>query len=86
MERYMGKINEIGDWTWKIRASRIYIHKKNCSKTLHLLMEVNDHIVEQLIGKSVSMSIMFAHVVWGLGIMYLIIGNETYKTTLGVVI
>lgn len=42
-------------------------------------MEVNDHIVEQLIDIGVSMSIMFAHVVWELGLMYLVIGNENFK-------
>jgi hypothetical protein len=42
-------------------------------------MEVNDDIVEQLIDIGVSMSIMFTHVMWELGLMYLVIGNETYK-------
>jgi hypothetical protein len=47
---------------------------------------MNDHIVERLIDIGVFMSIMFAHVIWELGLMYLMIGNETYKKTLGVVI
>jgi hypothetical protein len=47
---------------------------------------MNDHIVERFIDISVCMSFMFAHVLWELGLMYLVIGNETYLKALGVMI
>ncbi len=64
----------------------ICINKTHRSKTLHLLVEINNYVVEGLVDTGASMSIMAATVVKELSIMHLVTGSETYKTTLGVVI
>lgn len=48
---------------------KICINKNHCSKTLHLLVEVNNHLVEGLIDTWTSMFIMTTIVVRDLGIM-----------------
>jgi len=63
---------------------RIYINKIHRSKTLHLLVEINNYVVERLVDTGASMSVMAAIVVRKLGIMHLINGSKTYKTALGV--
>ncbi len=55
------------------------------SKTLHLLVEINNYVVEGLVNTGASMSIMVVAMVRELGIMHLVTGSETYKTTSGVV-
>jgi predicted aspartyl protease len=60
---------------------RICINKTHRSKTLHLLVEINNYIVEGLVDTSASMSVMAVVVVRELGMMHLVIGSETYKTT-----
>jgi hypothetical protein len=64
---------------------RICINKTHWSKTLHLLVEINNYVVERLVDTSASMSVMVVVVVRGLGIMHLINGFETYKIASGVV-
>jgi len=64
---------------------KIYINKTHRSKTLHLLVEINNYIVEGLVDTGASMSVMAAAVVRELGMMHLVTGSETYKTTSGVV-
>jgi hypothetical protein len=60
---------------------KIYINKTHRSKTLHLLVEINNYIVEGLVDTGASMSVMAVVVVKELGMMHLVIGSETYKTT-----
>jgi len=64
---------------------RICINKTHRSKTLHLLVEINNYVVEGLVDTGVSMSVMAVAVVRELGIMHLVNGFETYKTVLEVV-
>jgi hypothetical protein len=64
---------------------RICINKSHRSKTLHLLVEVNNYIVEGLVDTGASMTIMAAAVVRELGMMHLVTGSETYKTASGVI-
>jgi hypothetical protein len=64
---------------------KICVSKTHWSKTLHLLVEINDCIIEGLVDTGASMSVLAATVVRELGIMHLVTGNESYKTALGVV-
>lgn len=64
---------------------KICINKNHCNKTLQLLVEVNNHLVKGLIDTWTSMLIMATIVVKELGIMQLMMGSKSYKTTLGVV-
>jgi predicted aspartyl protease len=64
---------------------KICINKTYRGKTLHLLVEINNYVVEGLVDTGASMSIMVVVVVRKLGMMHLVIGFEIYKTVLGVV-
>jgi hypothetical protein len=64
---------------------KICINKTHRSKTLHLLVEINNYIVEGLVDIGASMSVMVAAIVRELGMMHLVTGSETYKTASGVV-
>jgi len=64
---------------------RIYINKTHRSKTLHLSVEVNGYLVEGLLDTGASMSVMAVVVVRELGLMHLVSGFETYKTSSGIV-
>ncbi len=64
---------------------KICINKTHRSKTLHLLVEINNYVVEGLVDIRASMSVMAAAVVRELGMMHLVTGTETYKTTSGVI-
>jgi len=59
---------------------KICINKTHQSKTLHLLIEINNYIVEELVDTGASMTVMAAVVVRELGMMHLVTGSETYKT------
>jgi predicted aspartyl protease len=59
---------------------KICINKTHRSKTLHLLVEISNYIVEGLVDTGASMSVMAVAVVRKLGMMHLVIGTETYKT------
>jgi len=48
-------------------------------------VEVNNYLVEELVDIGASMCIMAAAVVRELGLMHMVFGSETYKTTSGVV-
>jgi hypothetical protein len=50
---------------------RICINKTHSSKTLHLLVEINNYVVEGLVNIGTSMSVMVVAVVKELGIMHL---------------
>ncbi len=64
---------------------KICINKTHRSKTLHLLVEINNYVVEGLVDTGASMSVMATAVVRELGMMHLVTGSETYKTASGVV-
>jgi hypothetical protein len=64
---------------------RINVHNNHCSKTLHLLLEINNHLVKGLVDTGTSMSMMSTKMVCELGIMHLVFGLKYYETTFGVV-
>ncbi len=68
-----------------IVVHRINIHKNHRIKTLHLLVELNNNLLEGLMDIGASMSIMSVVVVCELGIMHLVSKFEAYKITFGVV-
>jgi hypothetical protein len=55
------------------------------NKTLHLLLEINNYVVEGLVATKALMFIMHVAVVRELGIKHLVVGSETYKTASRVV-
>jgi predicted aspartyl protease len=65
---------------------KMCVNKTHRSKTLHLLVEISNCIVERLIDTGASMSVLATAVVKELGIMHLMTGNESYKTASGVII
>jgi predicted aspartyl protease len=64
---------------------RVCVNKTHRSKTLHLLVEINNYIVEGLVNTGASVCVMAAAVVRELGMMHLVTGSETYKTVSGVI-
>jgi len=62
---------------------RLCINKTHKSKTLHLLVEVNQCLIEGLVDTGASMLVMAATVVRELGLMHLVTRSEAYKTALG---
>jgi predicted aspartyl protease len=64
---------------------KICINRTHRSKTLHLLVEINNYVVEGLVDIGASMFVMATTVVKELGMMHLVTGFETYKTASGVV-
>jgi hypothetical protein len=69
-----------------VAVRRINVNKTHHNKTLHLLVEINNHLLEGLLDIGTSMSIMSVGVVRELSIMHLVSRLDSYKTTLGVVI
>jgi hypothetical protein len=59
---------------------KICINKTHQSKTQHLLVEINNIVVEGLVDTRAFISIMTIIVVRKLGIMHLVTRFETYKT------
>jgi predicted aspartyl protease len=64
---------------------KICINKTHRSKTLHLLVEINNYVVEGLVDTGASMSVMAVAVVRELGIMHLVTTSKNYKTVSGVI-
>ncbi len=64
---------------------KICVNKTHRSKTLHLHLEISNCLVEGLVDTGASMSVLAAAVVRELGMMHLVTGNESYKTTSGVI-
>ncbi len=64
---------------------KICINKTHWSKTLHLLVEISNYIVEGLVDTGAFMSMMAAAVVRELGMMHLVTSTETYKTASGII-
>jgi hypothetical protein len=54
-------------------------------KTIHVTIEVHNGFIEGLVDTSDSMSIMAVGIVQKLGIMHLISGTKSYKTTLSTI-
>jgi hypothetical protein len=77
--------NQVSMVSAVLTLRRICINKSHRSKTLHLLVEVNNYIVEGLVDMGASMTVMAAVVVRELGMMHLVTGLETYKTTSSVI-
>jgi len=61
-------------------SRKICINKTHRSKTLHLLVEINNYVVKGMVDTGASMSVMAAAVVRELGMMHLVTGTKTYKT------
>ncbi len=64
---------------------RIIINKNHRSKTLHLLVEINNNLIKGLVDTSTFMSIMSATIVKELIIMHLVSGLKCYKIASSVV-
>ncbi len=64
---------------------KICVSKTHRSKTLHLPVEISNCVVEGLVDTGASMYVMAAAVVRELGMMHLVIGNESYKTASGMI-
>ncbi len=64
---------------------KICINKTHRSKTLHLLVEINNYVIEGLVDTRASMFVVVAVVVREQGMMHLVTGSETYKTASRVV-
>ncbi len=64
-----------------IIIKKFYINKMNRSKILHLVIKINQTLLERLVDTYMSMYIMVISVVIELGIMHLVLGHETFKTT-----
>jgi len=77
--------NQVSMVSAVLALRKICINKTHRSKTLHLLMEINNYVVEGLVDTGASMSVMAATVVRELGIMHLVTKSETYKTASKVV-
>jgi len=48
---------------------------------MHFFLEINNGMIHELVDIGASMSVMATSIVRKLGIMHLILGHETYKTT-----
>jgi hypothetical protein len=77
--------NQVSVVSAVLALRKIYINKTHRSKTLHLLVEINNYVVEGLVDTRVSMSVMAAVAVRELGMMHLVTRCETYKTASRVV-
>ncbi len=84
LERRRMQSSKVLRCRWYISAAltlrRICVNKTHKSKTLHLLVEINNCLIEGLVDTGASMSVMAAAVVRELGLMHLVSGSETYKT------
>jgi hypothetical protein len=52
---------------------------------MHLFVEINNGVIEGLVDIGSSMSIVVVSIVRELGIMHLVLGHETCKTTFGII-
>jgi len=58
---------------------------RSCNKIVHLLVDMNNHIIKGLVDIEALMLVTIVSVVKELGIMHLVIGFKFYKIALGVV-
>jgi len=77
--------NQVSIVSALLSLRKICVNKTHRSKTLHLHVEINNYIVEGLIDTGASMFVLAAAIVRKLGIMHLVIGNESYKTASGMI-
>jgi hypothetical protein len=63
----------------------VNVNKTHHNKTLHLAIKITQAMIEGLVDIGAFMSVMATSVVRELGIMHLVVGHETYKTTFGIV-
>ncbi len=63
----------------------ISISNNHKSKTLHLLVEINNYVMESLVDTTTTMFVLATTMVRELGIMHLVDGYEFYKIALCVV-
>ncbi len=61
------------------------VNKTHRNKTLHLVVEINQVMIEGLVDTGGFMLVMAISVVRELGIMHLVVGHETYKTTSSII-
>jgi hypothetical protein len=59
----------------------VSINRNHRDKALHLTIKVCNGLIEGLVDTSASMSIMVIVIIRELGIMHLVLGNESYKIT-----
>ncbi len=59
---------------------KICINKTHRSKTLHLLVEINNYVVKGPVDNGASMSVMAVVIIRELGIMHLVTGFKIHKT------
>ncbi len=64
---------------------RIYVNKIYRRKTMHLPVEINNGVIEGFVDISAFMLVMVVSIVREFGIMHLVSGHETYKTTSGTI-
>ncbi len=60
-------------------VQKININKSHYNKTLHLLVEISNHMVKGLVKMGTSMFVMSISVVWKLRIMHLVFSSKLYK-------
>ncbi len=58
---------------------KVSVNKNHKGKTMHLIVEMQDGLIERLVDTSVSMLVMATKIVQELGIMHLVSSNENYK-------
>jgi len=63
----------------------ININNSQRSKSLHLLMEINNNISKGLVDTKASMFVLITSMVKELGIMHLVLKSKSYKIASGVV-
>ncbi len=64
-----------------LAIKRVSINIAHHGKTLHLVMEINQALIEGFVDIGASMLVIVAIIVKELGIMHLVVGHETYMTT-----
>ncbi len=52
---------------------------------MHLFVEMNNGMIEGLVDIGASMLVMATSIIQEFEIMHLVLGHETYKTTLGII-
>jgi predicted aspartyl protease len=60
---------------------QISINRNHRGKTLHLTIEVHNGLIRRLVDTGAFMLVMATTIVRELGIMHLVLGNESYNTT-----
>ncbi len=60
---------------------KVNVNMAHRNKTLHLVIEINQALIEGLVDIRASMLIMVTTVGRELGIMHLVVGHQTYKVT-----